>query len=370
MAKNAAEQTLGELPRWDLSDLFPGSDSPELTSALAQLGEDAAAFRRDYEGKVARLSGAQLSAAIARCEALEESLGRVTSYAQLVYSSNISDPENARFFQSMQEQATALSAEMLFFTLEINKLEDQELQARLKDPGLAAYGPWLRDLRAFRPYQLPDDHEKLLNEKKITGRAAWNRLFDETMAGLTFELDGQSLSNAEILNRMSSPDGGVRERAAKSFGKVLNDNIRLFSLVTNTLAKDKQMEDCWRGFAAPVSSRNLANAVEDEVVEALVQSVVQAYPQLSHRYYQLKARWLGKEKLPYWDRNAPLPNADDRLIPWSEAQAMVLDAYRSFSPDLANVGQRFFDSAWIDAPARPRAPLPIPPCRRPTPICC
>ncbi|MGO1120118.1 M3 family oligoendopeptidase [Rhodovibrionaceae bacterium A322] len=352
MVETAADQALGTLPEWDLTDLFPSSDGPELQEALARLTEEATAFRKDFEGRVADLSGAELGGAIARCEALEESLGRVTSYAQLVYSGNISDPENARFFQSMQEKATALSSELLFFTLEINKLDDDQLTALMSDASLAAYEPWLRDLRSFRPHQLPDEHEKLLHEKQITGRSAWNRLFDETMAGLTFELDGEQLSNAEILNRMSNPDGGVRERAAKSFGKVLNDNIRLFGLVTNTLAKDKQMEDDWRGFKAPVSSRNLANAVEDEVVDALVQSVVQSYPQLSHRYYQLKASWMGKDKLPYWDRNAPLPEADDRLISWPEAQDTVLTAYRSFSPALADVGQKFFDKAWIDAPAR------------------
>ena len=168
-----------------------------------------------------------------------------------------------------------------------------------------------------------------------------------------FPFEGKTLTSAEIINRLTDREPAARREAAKSLGQVLGENKRVFSLITNTLAKDKEIEDGWRSFPRPVSARNLGNFVEDEVVDALVGAVHRAYPKLSHRYYRLKAKWFGVDALPYWDRNAPLPEDDDRLIPWRDAQQLVLGAYAKFSPDLAEIGQRFFDQAWIDAPVRP-----------------
>ncbi len=343
---------LGSLPEWDLSDLYPAQDSPELAADLKEVGTAAEAFKGNYAGKVAGLSGAELGAAVAEYERLQETLGRVMSYAQLVYSSNMSDSRNGRFYQSMQESATAVSSQLLFFTLEINLIEESEIARLLEDPALARYAPWLRDNRAFRPHQLSEELERLLNEKYVSGRGAWNRLFDETMAGLSFPFRGEEFGSAEILNRLSDSDAAVREEAAQSFASVLHDNLRVFTQITNTLAKDKQIEDDWRGFARPVSSQNLANLVEDEVVDALVGAATDSFPELSHRYYAMKARWLGKETLPYWDRNAPLPDSVDRVIPWQEAQSIVLGAYGDFSEDLASLGAQFFNGGWIDAPLR------------------
>ena len=352
-AKPVVDKTLGELPAWDLSDLYPGQDSERLKQDLARSDQRATAFHKDYAGKLAALSGEDLGAAIASFEEIQESLGRIMSYAQLVYSGDMSDPEVARFFQSMQERSTAISSNLLFFTLELNRLDDAALDAQLKAPALARYEPWLRDLRAMRPHQLSDEIERLLHEKYVAGRAAWTRLFDETMAALRFPFRGETLTSAEVINRLTDRDPAARREAAKSLGHVLGDNIRIFALITNTLIKDKEIEDGWRDFPRPVSSRNLANFVEDEVVDALVGTVQDAYPQLSHRYYALKARWFGVEALPYWDRNAPLPDDDDRLIPWQDARQLVLSAYAEFSPALAAIGKRFFDQAWIDAPVRP-----------------
>jgi oligoendopeptidase F len=349
----APKTELGRLPEWDLSDLYPGRDSPELNRDLERLEKDAERFRQRYEGKLAALSGAELASAIAEYERQQETLGRVMSYAYLVYAGDMADPEIGKFFQTMQERTNAISTIVLFFALELNRLDDAALEAKLKDPKLAHYAPWLRDVRAFRPHQLADDLEKLLHEKYVAGRAAWVRLFDETTAGLRFPIRGKQLSSAEALHLLSDPDGAVRRDAAKSLGDVLGKNAKLFALVTNTLAKDKEIEDRWRQFPRPISSRNLSNFVEDEVVDALISAVRQSFPDLSHRYYRLKARWFGVEKLDYWDRNAPLPGDDDRLIPWEEAEAKVLDAYAAFSPDLAGVGRKFFDAPWIDAPVRP-----------------
>jgi len=358
MAKSVAEKVqrseqLGDLPSWDLSDLYPGPDSAELKRDLEASADRAKAFAAAYKDKLDDLDGAPLGAAIAEYEAIEETLGRIGSYAQLLYSGDMSDPKIGRFYQGAQERLTEISAHTLFFALELNRMDEAALQAKMAAPELARYGPWLRDLRALREHQLSDELERMLHEKYVVGRAAWVRLFDETMAALRFPLGEKSLTNAEIVNKLFDRDGKVRKAAAKSLGRVLGDNLRVFALVTNTLAKDKEIEDSWRGYVRPVSSRNLANLVEDEVVEALVAAVRDAYPRLSHRYYALKARWFDTETLPYWDRNAPLPDDTDRTVPWDEARETVLSAYAAFSPDLAEVGRSFFERPWIDAGLRP-----------------
>ncbi len=353
MATTAKQMDPDPLPEWDLSDLYSGPDSPELKSDLDRSAAAARGFQDEYRGKLARLSGEELAAAIARYEKLEETLGRAVSYASLRYAANMSDPERGRFFQNVQERINAISTELLFFTLEINRIDEATLDRRLESAALAHYQPWLRDIRAFRPHQLSDDLEKLLHEKSVAGAVAWQRLFDETEAALRFPVDGKELTSAEALHLLSDADPAARKSAAKAIGKVLGANVRIFTQITNTLAKDKEIEDRWRGFKRPISSRNLGNFVEDEVVDALIATVRQSYPRLSHRYYRLKAKWFGVEALSYWDRNAPLPDAEDRSIAWPQAERIVLDAYAGFSPDMAVVGQRFFERRWIDAPVRP-----------------
>ncbi len=352
----AAEENkaaLGPLPEWDLSDLYPGRDSEALARGQAQLAEDAEAFRQRYEGRLRDLSGAALGAAVETYERLQEAIGRLLSYASLVHAGDLADPEIGRFFQTVQERVNAISTTLLFFALEINRLDDAEIEAKEADPALARYRPWLRDTRAFRPHQLSDEVEKLLHEKSVAGQAAWTRLFDETIADLRFPFRGRELTEPEALDLLSDRDPEIRREAAESIGAVLGKNARIFALITNTLAKDKEIEDRWRHFARPISSRNLANFVEDEVVDALIAAVRESYPRLAHRYYRLKARWFGVEALPFWDRNAPLPEDDDRLIPWREAEETVLQAYGAFSPEMAAVGGRFFAGRWIDAPVRP-----------------
>jgi len=275
------------------------------------------------------------------------------SYAQLLYAGDMSNPEYGRFQQNINERATQISLEPLSFTLEINKLADSDMEAKLRHAPLRRYEPWLDVVRSFRPHQLSDDLEKMLHERDVVGRQAWMRLFDETMADLRFEIDGKKLTSNEALNLLYEQDGAKRKAAADAVAKGLGDNKRIFALVTNTLAKEKEIDDKWRKFARPVSSRNLANQVEDEVVDALVAAVKASYPKLSHRYYKLKARWLGMAKLNYWDRNAPLPDKEDKPITWNEAQSLVLNAYSAFSPKLAEVGRTFFEKGWIDVPPRP-----------------
>jgi len=355
VAENAGSgpRNIGDLPEWDLADLYPGRDSPELSRDLSDLAAAAAAFRGRYQGRVGELSGGELGHSVAEYERLQELAGRIMSYAELMRAGNTADPEIARFFQTMHERITAVSSDLLFFTLDINRLEEADLDVKTADPALARYRPWLRDLRAQRPHQLSDDLEKLLLEKSVAGRAAWTRLFDETIAELRFPFRGRDLTEPEAMHLLSDPDGAVRHEAALGIGEVLGRNGRLFALITNTLAKDKEVEDRWRHFPRPISARNLSNFVEDEVVDALIAAVRASYPSLSHRYYRLKARWFGVDALPFWDRNAPLPDEDDRAIPWEEAQSTVVSAYRAFSSEMAAIGERFFDARWIDAPVRP-----------------
>ena len=350
----AQRQTaLADLPEWDLSDLYSGRDSEALKRDLVQLASDAEAFRERYQGHLADLSGAALGAAIETYERLQEQSGRIISYASLVHAGDLADSEIGRFFQTMQERINAVSTTLLFFTLGLNRINDADLAAKQADPALARYRPWLRDTRAFRPHQLSDEIEKLLHEKYVTGRAAWTRLFDETIANLRFPIGDKELTEAEALNLLSDRDSETRHEAALVIGDVLGKNARTFALITNTLAKDKEIEDRWRRFARPISSRNLANFVEDEVVDALIAAVRDSYPRLAHRYYKLKAGWFAVEQLPFWDRNAPLPEDEDREIPWCEAEETVLSAYGALSPELAAIGRRFFAGRWIDAPVRP-----------------
>jgi oligoendopeptidase F len=341
------------LPEWDLSDLYPAPDSPQLVADLDRAEAAAKVFCETHAGRLAELSGAAFGAAIAEYERLGEIIYRALSYAQLLYSGDQTDPERGRFYQGIQERVTDISTHTLFFTLEINRLEDSVLEAKLADPATGHYRPWLRDVRVFRDHQLSDECEKLLHEKSVAGRSAWNRLFDETMARLRFPVDGEILTSAEALHLLSDRDGARRKSAAKGLGQVLGENAPLFALITNTLAKDKEIEDKWRRYARPQSSRNLSNQVEDEVVDALVAAVQSCFGQLSHRYYALKAKWFGVDQLDYWDRNAPLPDDDDRSFSWGQARDAVLTAYGSFSPEMETVGRRFFERNWIDAPVRP-----------------
>ena len=343
----------GGLPVWDLGDLYPGRDSAALAADLADAEREAVAFAARHAGKLAQLSPAAFGAAIAAYERLDERLARLTSYADLTYAGDQSDPEIGRFCQTIQERVNAIATHTLFFTLEINRLSDGDIAAKLTAPETARYAAWLRELRVFRPHQLDDIVEKLLHEKHVTGRAAWTRLFDETMAGLRFPVRGRALTSAEALHLLSDGDGGLRRDASQSISTVLGANIKTFALITNTLAKDKEIEDKWRRYALPISARNLSNRVEDEVVDALIGAVRKAFPRLSHRYYALKARWFGVAQLEHWDRNAPLPRVAERNIAWPEARDIVLDAYGRFSPELAAIGGRFFDRPWIDAAVRP-----------------
>src|SRR5271165_4749540 len=358
VARSPAPADLGQLPEWRLDDLYEGMDSPRFAADLERARREAKQFAETCRGKLIELvdgpeGGEALAAAVSAYESLQDLTGRVMAYASLLYASDTSDAARAKFHGDAQERVTALAGDLLFFELELNRIDDAKLNAAMGAPALGHYRPWLEDIRKEKPHQLADDLERLFLDKSVSAAAAWNRLFDDTMAALRFDFEGESLTLEPLLGKLMDPDAKIRETAANALAATLGANLRLFTLITNTLAKDKETSDRWRKFADVADSRHLANRVEQEVVEALVAAVTDAYPRLSHRYYALKAKWFGKERLPHWDRNAPLPDAPQRIYKWETARDTVLDAYARFSPRMADIARRFFDEGWIDAPVRP-----------------
>jgi oligoendopeptidase F len=353
----AGRQTaLGALPEWNLADLYSGLDDPAIERDLARVNEECAAFEEAYKGKLAGLAGsggAMLAAAVRRYEAIDDLMGRLGSYAGLLHAGNTVDPARTKFYGDVQERLTTASIHLLFFTLELNRVDDALLQSAMTDPALGHYRPWLEDVRRYKPYQLEDRVEQLFHEKSTTAYSAWNRQFDATIANLRFKVLGKKLAIEPTLSLLQDRAGAKRKAAAQALAATLKDRVQDFALITNTLAKDKEISDRWRGFADIADDRHLSNRVEPEVVDALVAAVRAAYPRLSHRYYALKARWFGKKRLPYWDRNAPLPAVAMRTVGWTEAMDTVLEAYGAFSPKMAAIAERFFAEKWIDAPVRP-----------------
>ncbi len=347
---------LGPMPVWDLSDLYSAPDAPELARDLVHAERAAQAIKDECQGKLAEIAkdGDQLGTVIKSYEDLSDVMGKIASYAGLYYYANQANSERAKFYGDTNEALTRIGTDLIFFELELNQIDEAVLAAAVKSPKLAKYAPWLEDLRREKPYQLEERLERLFTEKGQTSRGAFSRLFNETMTTLRFPVEGEAefLTLEPTLNLLSHPDGARRKAGAEALAKIFGENVRLFTLITNTLAKDKEISDRWRGFKDVADSRHLANRVEAPVVDALVASVRAAYPRLSHRYYAMKARWLGMEKLNHWDRNAPLPDKPERIFTWQEAEHTVLSAYGQFAPEMAATAKQFFDKGWIDAPVR------------------
>lgn len=346
----------GNLPEWDLSDLYTSEDAPELHRDLDWLDGEAVAFAADYEGKLADLDAAGMLACVLRNEEIDTIAGRLMSFAGLRYYQNTMDSERAQFISAVQERITDATTPLVFFSLEFNRLEDARLDRLLaENADLARYKPVFDRMRAMRPHQLSDELEKFLHDASVVGASAWNKLFDETMAGLTFKLpfEEDELNLEATLNLLTDADGSKREAAHKALAVVFDKNIKLFARIHNTLAKEKEIDDRWRNMPTPQYARHLSNHVEPEVVEALRNAVVAAYPKLSHRYYRLKAKWMGLDHLQTWDRNAPLPGEAPRLVSWEEAEKTVTEAYAAFDPRLAEIAEPFFKKGWIDAGVKP-----------------
>jgi oligoendopeptidase F len=353
---NASGGGFGDLPDWDLTDLYPSADGPEFAADMAELERACAAFAQTYEGRLGRQAAADLLTCVQEYERIEVIAGRLMSYAGLRYYQNTIDPERAQFMGNAQDKVTTATTPLVFFSLEFNRLDDDHLDRLMAaNADLARYKPVFERMRAMRPHQLSDELERFLHDESVVGASAWNKLFDETMAGLMFTVEGEAeeLNLEATLNLLTDPQRSRREAAAKALAEVFNKNIKLFARIHNTLSKEKEIHDRWRKMPSPQHGRHLSNHVEPEVVEALRNAVVAAYPKLSHRYYRLKAKWMGLDKLQVWDRNAPLPTETPRLVDWAEARRTVTEAYAAFDPRMADLATPFFDKGWIDAGVKP-----------------
>lgn len=358
MTSDAASALANTLPEWDLSDLYAGIDAPELAADLLRAAEMSLAFEATWRGvlaaEAAKGADGRLGQAVRDYEALDELIGKIASYAYLVYASDTTDPRRVKLFGDVQEKVTDASSHLIFFGLELNLIPNELIEAALvSNPSFGHYRPWVEDLRKEKPHQLEDRVEQLFHEKSITSRGAWNRLFDETMAELRFDLNGEQLPLEQTLTKLQDPNPALREAASNALATTFGKNLRLFTLITNTLAKDLEIANRWRAYKDIADFRHLSNRVEPAVVDALATAVRDAYPRLSHRYYRMKARWLGMDRLNHWDRNAPLPETPRATIGWDQARETVLSAYHDFSPQMADIARTFFDRRWIDAPSRP-----------------
>ena len=340
------------LPTWDLSDFYSSLDDARINIDIEELKSMIYNFRK-YKGRIASLNGKELYKALIEYENIEELMSKLASYSYLKYSENLASEENIKFYQRIKEELTVFYADILFFTLELNKIPDDKLEELFAESrSLTVYKQVIDDIRVEKPHQLNERLEKLFLDKSITSSDAWVRLYDEVMDNMEFEYKGKKYNKTEILTLMNSNNDKVREETSKIFGETLGKSAKIFALITNTLAKDKEISDKWRNFKTPISSRNLSNLIEDDVVETLRETVKNNYKNTAHRYYKWKAKELGKEKLDYYDRNSPLPYSDDKTYTYEEAKELVLSAYSDFSPTMAEIGKKFFDNNWIDVPTR------------------
>jgi len=353
-ANTSGGKDLGNLPEWDLSDLYPTTDGPEITRDMAWLEQECASFAESFEGKLADLDAEAMLGAVQRYEQIDVIAGRIMSFAGLRYYQCTTDSDRAKFMADCQDKITTYTTPLVFYGLEFNRLDDDHLAGLIAvNADLARYKPVFDRMRAMKPHQLSDELEKFLHDQSTVGAAAWNRLFDETMAGLEFTVNGETLNLEATLNQLTEQDRSKREAATHALATVFQENIKIFSRVHNTLAKEKEIEDRWRKMPTPQTGRHLSNHVEAEVVEALRNAVVAAYPRLSHRYYALKAKWMGLDRMQVWDRNAPLPMESDKIVDWSEATDTVMNAYAEFDPKMAEIAKPFFTDGWIDAAVKP-----------------
>ena len=349
-----AGETPDGLPTWDLTDLYPSPDAESLSADRAWLAEECADFKRKYAGALATLGADDWLACILRFERIQSTSGRIVSYAELRQALDLTDSARTKFLSDMEAEVTDASSSLVFFLLEINGIDESRLSALLTENAeLARFRPYFDHVRALKPHQLSDELETFLNDQSVVGASAWSRLFDETVGAFEFDVDSRILSLEATIHLMSDPDRTIRETAAKALARGFTDRLPLFARITNTLVKSKEIEDRWRRLPAPQSARHLANRIDPGIVATLRDTVVSAYPEISHRYYRLKARWLGLDTLEIWDRNAPLPEAEDRTIGWNEARRIVVDAYAAFSPEMATASEPFFERGWIDAAPAP-----------------
>ena len=340
------------LPVWDLTDIYTDIKDPNIKTDLKKIKDSSDKFVKKWKGKIKDLNPSDFLSCIETYQKICENIHKIGTHSSLIFATNMEDAEISRYNSSVSDVFTEIFSSLIFFTLELSKVNDVKIKDWMNDKNCSKWEPYLKVLRKRNPYLLDPLVEEILIEKSATGRSAWVRLFDETSASLRFPFKDRELSEAEILNLLSDPDPNNRKLAGKSLSNILEKNKRVFSMILNVISRDRYIEDNKRGFKNIVSSRNLDNDVEDEVVDALVETVDKAMPKLTHRYYKWKANEFGKNKLDWWDRNAPLPETSDKSIEWNDAKDIILESFASFHPEISNIAELFFKNGWIDASVR------------------
>ena len=340
------------LPAWDLSDLYKGIKDPEISKDMETYRKSALAFARKYKGKITSLDAKDFLTLLKAEEKMSKLSARLGGFAYLNMSTQMKNPEAMAFYQNTSEKLTAYARPLVFFSLELNRVPEAKIKEWLKDKHVAFYKPFIERVRKYKKYELSEAVEEILLEKSVTSSEAWVRLYEETSSRLVYTVDGKNYNDAEISKLTLDKDAKLRHKAGAEINRVAKENAPLFTLVYNMVMKDKAIEDEKRGFKAPISARNLAEDVPDTSVEALAETVRANYKNIAHRFYKLKAKWLGVKKISYWDRNAPLPFSSDRDYTWDEAVKTVLKGYNEFSPKLGKIAEDFFTHNWIDVPPR------------------
>ena len=341
-----------ELPIWDLTEIYKDIKDPKIKEDLKNIRKISKEFLISWKDKIKNLNSNELVDCIEQYQNINEKIYKIGTHSNLIFATNMEDPEISRYNSTISDEVTDIFSSLIFVSLELSKISDDVFNKWMLSEKAKEWMPYLKILRKRNPFILDPLVEEILIEKSATGRSAWVRLFDETSASLRFPFKKEMVSEAEILNYLSDPDPENRKMAGQSLSKILEKNKRIFGMILNVISRDRYIEDNKRGFKRIVSSRNLDNDVEDEVVDALVKTVDEAMPKLTHRYYKWKAKQFGKTKLDWWDRNAPLPSSSDRSIEWSEAKSIVLESFASFHPEISKLANLFFQNNWIDAEVR------------------
>ena len=334
------------LPNWNLKDFYLSIDDKQIEKDLELFKNFTLNFSNKYKDKLLSFA-LDFEEIVKEYEDGNELRDKLGNYAFLIYATNMNDQKTVQFYQGINEKLTEISSNLIFFTNEINSSSDNDFEAFKNGSG--KYKNWLINLRRFKDHQLDQKSEKIFLDKNLTSNSSWVRFFEEQINDLKFEINGKEHNSSDALNLLSDHDEEIRKKAALSIESVFQTNVKTFTFITNTLAKDKITNDKWRNYTSPVESRNLANNVEGEVVDALTKSVTSNYKNISHRYYEIKSKLFNKKQLDYWDRNAPYPNSPKKLIQWEEAKDIVLRSYENFDQSFKDIVLLFFQNNWIDA---------------------
>ena len=334
------------LPNWNLKDFYLSIDDKQIEKDLELFKNFTLNFSNKYKDKLLSFA-LDFEKIVKEFEDGNELGDKLGNYAFLIYATNMNDQKTVQFYQGINEKLTEISSNLIFFTNEINSSSDNDFEAFKNGSG--KYKNWLINLRRFKHHQLDQKSEKIFLDKNLTSNSSWVRFFEEQINDLKFEINGKEHNSSDALNLLSDHDEEIRKKAALSIESVFQTNVKTFTFITNTLAKDKITNDKWRNYTSPVESRNLANNVEGEVVDALTKSVTSNYKNISHRYYEIKSKLFNKKQLDYWDRNAPYPNSPKKLIQWEEAKDIVLRSYENFDQSFKDIVLLFFQNNWIDA---------------------